>query len=360
MSLRTVCRSAIACLLLAACAADMADPSPADPRDECATCAGKDDGWGAPAPDSCEAEAIVRVANEASFEELDDDAELNRIAASHLVAARERTPFTTLEEVDDVFFVGVHALGALLAYGRELGFVAACEAARALPVEYGLVSDLDKTVIPPEVDEGTSDAPYPGVVTLYRILELGADGAGATGDVTYVTARTPERVDCSPSGPCVPGWLAAHGLPEGPIETGISGVPWVAQSEKVRDISRVLDANPDQPFLLFGDSSHRDPEAYREVLELYPKRTVIGLIHRVTATERDATRFDDLHVYDHYPEAAAILVGLGVITEADAWRVYEAAVQCADPASPDVALCEEGLDLDEALMIALLEQHAGS
>jgi hypothetical protein len=331
-------RAALATLLVTGCAHDATD-APPDPRDECATCAGKADGWGAPAEGSCEARGIVRVANEATFVELDDGARLNRLAAENIVEAREEMPFSTVRDVDDVYYVGVSALEALLAYAGERGFVAECEGEGGT-VELGVVSDLDKTVIPPEDDYALPEAPYPGVTTLYAILEHGSDGSGADGDFTYVTARTPDRVEG------VPEWLAEHGLPEGPIETGVSGLPWVAQPEKVRDISGVFDANPEQSFVLFGDTSHRDPEAYQEILALYPDRFRAGLIHRVTETVSEH-RLEGLHMHESYPEAAAILVGLGVITEADAWRVYEAAVA-------------EGLELDEAEMMALLEEHAGS
>ena len=44
-------------------------------------------------------------------------------------------------------------------------------------IELGIVSDLDKTVVPP-ADPDLSKAPYPGVTRLYQILELG-DGAYA-------------------------------------------------------------------------------------------------------------------------------------------------------------------------------------
>lgn len=329
-------RVALATLLVAGCAHDAADP-PADPRDECATCAGKADGWGAPEPGSCEARGVVRVANEATFVELDDDAGLNRIAAEHLVAAREEAPFTTLAEVDDVYYVGVSALGALLDYAETRGFVAACDEGGP-ELELGVISDLDKTVIPPS-DAELPEAPYPGVTTLYELLEHGTAGAGEAGDFAYVTARTPERVEG------VPEWLADHSLPEGPIETGVSGLPWVAQPEKVRDISGVLDARPGQAFVLFGDSSHRDPEAYQEILAMYPERVRAGLIHRVTATVSEH-RVEGLHLYESYPEAAAILVGLDLLGEADAWTVYDAAVA-------------EGLEMGEDEMTALLAEHAG-
>lgn len=309
-----------------ACTQDVGPEPGDDPRDECALCEGKADGWDAPAEGSCEASGVVRVANEASLEELDIDARLNRRAAQNIVETR---PFESLREVDDVPYVGVVTLSQLLDYARDRGFTA-CE----VTAEIGIVSDLDKTVIPPGVDDALPAAPYPGVSTLYRILELGADGASEAGDTTYVTARSPDRIEG------VPEWLAEHGLPEGGIETGTTTYPAVAQAEKVRDISGVLDATPGQSFVLFGDSSHRDPEVYKEILALYPDRIRAGIIHRVNITV-SPHRVEGLHLVDHYPHAAAVLVALGVITEEDAFAVYEAAVA-------------EGLELPEESFRALL------
>jgi hypothetical protein len=319
------------------CSADVGTGEPAaDPRDECALCAGKADAWDSPAEGSCDAQGLLRVANEASFEELDIDARLNRRAAENIVEAREADAFDTLTDVDDVPYVGVSALQALLDYARARGLTDECTDPGPGEVELGFVSDLDKTVIPPAPDGAELPAaPYPGVTTLYRILEIGADGSLEPGDLTYVTARSPDRLEG------VPEWLAEHGLPEGPIETGTTGIPHIAQAEKVRDISRTFDASPEQAFVLFGDSSHRDPEAYKEILALYPDRVRAGIIHRVTMTVSPG-RVEGLYLVDHYPQAAAILASLEILTEEEAWLVYEAAVA-------------EGLELEEEAFRALLE-----
>ncbi len=63
--------------------------------------------------------------NNASFGELDHDARLNHRAVTHLFAAR---PMTTLEEIDDVSYVGVSTLQQLLDHATDTGRVAsACE-----------------------------------------------------------------------------------------------------------------------------------------------------------------------------------------------------------------------------------------
>jgi hypothetical protein len=303
-----------------------------DPSDECALCDGKADEWGAPREGSCEALAMIDVANEASFSELDHDAMLSARAARGIVAARERARFESLAEIDAVPYVGVGMLSRLAGYASTTGRVERCEGEERS--EIGIVSDLDDTVIPPVADGSLADAPYPGVAELYRILERGSSGDGATGDITYVTARSPERVAD------VPAWLEMHDVPIGPIETGVGGAPWIAEAEKVRDIAAVLGRTGAQRFVMFGDDAHRDPEAYRRAIAADPDRIVAALIHR---TEEDgaARRFEGLHLYESYPEAAAILVRLGVITEADAWSVHAAATA-------------EGLELSESDFRAML------
>lgn len=178
--------------------------------------------------------------------------------------------------------------------------------------ELGIVSDIDKTVLPPETASGLPP-PYPGVATLLRTVE-----GTVSGDVHYVTARTPDGVVE------IPDWMAMHDVPPGMIDTGTSGVPWIAQAEKIADISRILDATGDQPFVLFGDTSHRDPEVYQEIRTAYPDRISAIFIHKVNATVT-ATRVTGMHLVNNYAEAAAIAFGQDLITEAQARTIMNAA-----------------------------------
>jgi len=181
--------------------------------------------------------------------------------------------------------------------------------------ELGIVSDIDKTILPPDVSTGVLALPYPGIATLLTTLDL---RTGAAGDVHYVTARTPEAVVE------IPDHFAMHGVPDGSFDTGISGVPWIAQAEKVRDISRLLDTNAGQRFVMFGDTSHRDPEAYREIMTKYPDRIHAAFIHKVNATV-SATRVAGMHLVENYAQAAAILYGADLLTEDEARAVIDAA-----------------------------------
>lgn len=198
--------------------------------------------------------------------------------------------------------------------------------------ELGVISDLDDTVIPKATPD-LAKAPFPGVRALYGLLE--SRRGGKPGDVYYVTARTPERIAD------VPGYLEAHGVPKGVIETGTSTLPWLAQPEKVRDIEGILARTKKQRFVLFGDSSHKDPEVYKEILAKHPDRIVAAVIHKVNRTVSPG-RVEGLHLVGSYAEAAAILYKRGAITKTEARTVMKSAR-------------DEGLALTDTEMTELLE-----
>ncbi len=180
--------------------------------------------------------------------------------------------------------------------------------------ELGFVSDLDKTIIPPH-DDALPAAPYPGVAPLLKELDLG-DGKKA-GDAYYVTARNPSTMHG------VTDWLDAHGLPSGVVETGISGVPWIAENEKVKDISAIFDAHPSQRFVLLGDSNHRDPEVFQRLKAKYGTRVIAAFVHVVKDTA--PARLAGLDPIGDYAEAATVLLTRGALGPAAARRVLLAA-----------------------------------
>jgi hypothetical protein len=247
-----------------------------------------------------EAGAVITFVNSAGETELDHDLELDRRAVNSILEAR---PIRSVQQLAGLYYVGKTALIKLKEH---------CEIESGL--EIGLISDLDRTVIPPHEDNLPAE-PYPGVTALYNELEF--RNLGYPGDVYYVTARSPDRMEG------IPEWLETNGLPIGPIETGQPDSFWAARQEKVRDISAILDANPDQTFILIGDTKHVDPEVFKEVIEAYPGRIEAALIHLVNNANPD--RLVGLHPYDNYARAAAILYGQGILSESVARGVMMAA-----------------------------------
>jgi phosphatidate phosphatase APP1 len=98
---------------------------------------------------------------------------------------------------------------------------------------------------------------------------------------------------------------------------------WTSQAEKVRDIRRAMDANPDQSFVLFGDSSHRDPEVYAEILALYPTRVLAVFIHKVNNV--NPARVTGMNLITNYAQVASRLLELNILDEPAARRAMEAA-----------------------------------
>jgi hypothetical protein len=266
-----------------------------------------------------EADAVLVFVNSAVEAELDDDLGLDRRAVQSILEAR---PIRSVKQLSELYYVGKTALSRL----KEHCIVEP-------EVEIGLISDLDRTVIPPHEDDLPAE-PYPGVAALYNELEF--RNLGHPGDVYYVTARGPDRLEG------IPEWLEQNGLPTGPIETGGTTDFWAARAEKVRDISAILDAHPDQTFVLFGDTKHVDPEVFREIIELYPGRIEAALVHLVNNANPD--RLVGLHPFDDYARAAAILYGQGILSESVARGVMMAAKY-------------QGLDITSSEIEELIANH---
>ncbi len=64
---------------------------------------------------------------------------------------------------------------------------------------------------------------------------------------------------------------------------------------------------------MIGDSNHVDPEVFQDISERFPDQISAGLIHRVNNVNPD--RVVGLHLFENHAEAAAILFGLGELSE---------------------------------------------
>lgn len=199
------------------------------------------------------------------------------------------------------------------------------EAGRALTQvgahEIGVISDIDDTVAPLSSDKG-SDGAFPGAAELYRALEQGTDGRGQAGDIHYVTARPPLVLGDAR------GRLDRAGVPQGTVDDGDLGAAIFRghdglEDEKVRDIERQLLLHPGQRFVLVGDDSQRDPEAYRRVLQAHPGRIAGVFIHRVGGDARSERDFPgrDFVFFDDYGQAASAMAQRGLITAEQARQV---------------------------------------
>lgn len=122
--MKTEWMKALPFLFLVACAGSVGEPieEPVDPKDECVFCDSKADAFGI-SRESYLAAGIVKLANEATFEELDDDVPLDVRAARGIVAQR---PFEFIEQIDTVSYVGRVAFANLARYAQDNGYVPYC------------------------------------------------------------------------------------------------------------------------------------------------------------------------------------------------------------------------------------------
>ncbi len=254
-----------------------------------------------------QANAVLQLVNTASPSQLDDDLALDGRAVDAIIEAR---PIQSVMALSTLSFVGSTALEKLRDQGTEA------------PREFGVISDLDKTVVPPApMGQALPDTAYAGIAEMYNFLEFG-EGAGVAGDIHYVTARQPSAVVD------IPAWLSANGVPQGSIDTGISGIPTLARDEKIRDITAVFEATGDQRYVLFGDSSHVDPDVYRSIISTFGDRVEVAFIHNVKTI--DPARLAGLVLVDNYAQAAAELMRRRVFTEDQARMAMQAVVAAGE------------------------------
>jgi phosphatidate phosphatase APP1 len=165
--------------------------------------------------------------------------------------------------------------------------------------EYGVISDLDDTVLETGVTQRLLMArtvflrnahtrlPFAGVAGFYRALHRGRSGCGCN-PIFYVSGSPWNLYDL------LAGFLELHDIPRGPLllrDFGLSREKLLMKGSvehKRSCIRAILETYPHLPFLLIGDSGEQDPEIYREVVRSHPGRILGIYIRRVgTRPERD-------------------------------------------------------------------------
>ncbi|HEX6048763.1 MAG TPA: phosphatase domain-containing protein [Gemmatimonadaceae bacterium] len=154
----------------------------------------------------------------------------------------------------------------------------------------GVVSDMDDTVLQSEVtsflraakkvllENALTRLPFPGVAAFYRALERGATGVEAN-PIFYVSSSPWNLYDV------IDGFLEAQRIPTGPLllrDWDLGRLSERHARHKGTVIREILDAYPELPFLLIGDSGQEDPEIYTELVRDYPGRIRAVYIRNVT------------------------------------------------------------------------------
>lgn len=223
-------------------------------------------------------------------------------------AVSDSDGFFTLcfENNDSSFETGWHD-AQLTIPGRERVSRAHVQVVDDRACAYGLISDLDDTVIQSDVTRigrmlftvltgnARTRSPFPGVGSLYRALARHKsaqvpDHPTPDGDALVQTGRTRKRgrnpvfyVSSSPWNFFDLLWqfLEYRRIPLGPLFLRNWGADLLTGhgSYKHAVIERIFRAYPKLGFVLVGDSGEHDPEIYAEVAHKFPGR-VLGIYIR--------------------------------------------------------------------------------
>lgn len=161
--------------------------------------------------------------------------------------------------------------------------------------ELGVISDLDDTVIITGVrnlirrawalfmSESAERLPFEGVRGYYRALREGA--SGSAGNPIFYVSSSPWNLYAH-----LTRFLQDHGIPPGPVVLRDWGLtrhgfaPGGGHGHKKQKIRQILDAFPDLPFVLIGDSGQQDPEHYAAIARERPHQIRGIHIRDVTAS----------------------------------------------------------------------------
>jgi phosphatidate phosphatase APP1 len=169
--------------------------------------------------------------------------------------------------------------------------------------EYGVISDIDDTVIVTGVTNPLKRAwalfltehrvrlPFPGVDAFYAALQ-GGRGSAADNPIFYVSSspwNLYEHLD---------EFLGLHKIPPGPLllrDWGLSRhgfAPGGGHSHKLEKIRGLLETMERLPFILIGDSGQEDAEHYRTICREFPGRILCVYIRTVPGHPRRAEELE--------------------------------------------------------------------
>ncbi len=165
--------------------------------------------------------------------------------------------------------------------------------------QFGVISDIDDTVLVTGATSLLQTArltflgnaytrlPFAGVAAFYRALQSGPVTT-LFNPIYYVSSSPWNLYDL------LVDFFRIQGVPKGPIllrDLGLDPSLLSSQSHhthKLAMIRKVLDVNPQLPFVLIGDSGQQDPEIYAQVVQENPGRIKAIYIRDVsTGQQRD-------------------------------------------------------------------------
>lgn len=164
--------------------------------------------------------------------------------------------------------------------------------------QFGVISDIDDTVLVTDATNLLQTAkltflgnaytrlPFAGIAAFYRALQSGP--VTTLFNPIYFVSSSPWNLY-----DLLVDFFRIQGIPKGPILLrDFSFSPSLLSSEghhthKLAMIQKVLDVNPQLPFVLIGDSGQQDPEIYAQVVRENPGRIRAIYIRDVAEDRRD-------------------------------------------------------------------------
>lgn len=169
--------------------------------------------------------------------------------------------------------------------------------------EYGIISDIDDTVIKTSATNllamgktvllanARTRLPFAGVAEFYKALQLGRNGK-RNNPFFYVSSSPWNTYDL------LKEFLDLNGIPAGPIllrDIGFgvgTSLRGGHMGHKIKEIKQILETYPQLNFVLVGDSGQEDPSIYREVVKQFPGRILAIYIRDVQLPERKQIALD--------------------------------------------------------------------
>ncbi|HQY90200.1 phosphatase domain-containing protein [Caldilinea sp.] len=162
---------------------------------------------------------------------------------------------------------------------------------------YGIISDIDDTVLQTGatsfvrttlailLQNAATRLPFRGVAALYRALYAGYTG-NERNPIFYVSSSPWNLYDF------LVEFMQLRGIPAGPVFLRDYSITMIthkfSHNHKLESMRSVLEAYPDLPFVLMGDSGQQDPELYTRLAETHPGRVRAIYIRDVSGDRRDA------------------------------------------------------------------------
>ncbi|MBA4057022.1 MAG: hypothetical protein C0490_20070, partial [Marivirga sp.] len=163
--------------------------------------------------------------------------------------------------------------------------------------EYGIISDLDDTVIKTKATSllamarntffhnAHSRLPFAGVAEFYKSLQLGKNGK-RNNPFFYVSSSPWNLYDL------LVDFLDLNDIPEGPVLLRDVGLDHDKDNadhmgHKFKEIKNILLAYPHLNFVLIGDSGQDDPKIYRKIVAEFPNRILTIYIRDVQLVDRE-------------------------------------------------------------------------